>query len=85
MKNTFVMADVADRQVRCAFCGTNEARYIDELGNLVCGICPIKQGLDAIKLSDVSKLLRWARQIEHGGFMGGYSFGELRTIIGRKP
>lgn len=39
----------------CA-CG-NTARYIDEKGRLTCGICPIKNRLDSIKISDVGKLL----------------------------
>lgn len=42
-------------------CGENAARYINERGELCCGICPIKQGLDAIKLDDVPQLLGWAR------------------------
>jgi len=42
-------------------CGENAARYINERSELCCGICPIKQGLDAIKLDDVPQLLGWAR------------------------
>jgi hypothetical protein len=69
--------------MKCA-CGENEARYINERGELCCGICPLKQGLDSIKLGDVPALLKWARDVLAGGFMGGYSFGALRDIIGRK-
>lgn len=46
--------------VMCA-CGENAARYINSKGELCCGICPIKQGLDSIKLDDVPQLLGWAR------------------------
>ncbi len=69
--------------MKCS-CG-NDARYINERGELCCGICPIKEGIDSIKLGDVSNLLAWAREIQVGGFLGGDSFGALRSIIGRKP
>lgn len=65
-------------------CG-NDARYINELGELCCGVCPIAQGLDSIKLSDVPALLKWSRRVLEGGFMGGSSFEALRHILGRKP
>lgn len=39
----------------------NDARYVDQHGNLVCGICPIKAGDDSIKITDVPALLAWAR------------------------
>jgi hypothetical protein len=66
-------------------CGKNAARYITEYDSLVCGLCPIKYGIDAIKISDVAKLLRWARQVSEGGMMNGSSFEALRSIIGRHP
>lgn len=44
-------------------CG-NEARYINERGELCCSLCPLKEGLDSIKLNDVPKLLVWARRFE---------------------
>lgn len=72
----------------CADCGENEARYIDEYGRHVCGTCPIKGGLDAIKISDVPALLKWCRQVLRGGTMreqGGSSFQALREILGKKP
>jgi len=71
--------------MKCPYCEENEARYIDETSTFCCGVCPIKQGLDSIRVSDVSALLKWARAIDNGGFMDGYSFGALRNIIGRKP
>ena|ERR1044072_1819098 len=69
--------------MKCA-CG-NAGRYINERSEICCGICPIEQGLDSIKLSEVGTLLQWARAIDCGGFMNGDSFGALRSIIGRKP
>ena len=70
---------------RCARCEANQARYIDEIGFLVCGLCPITEGLDSIKIADVPQLLQWARDVLAGGFMDGYSFGKLREIIGSIP
>jgi hypothetical protein len=42
-------------------CG-NAARYMNERGELCCGICPLGEGLDSIKLAEVPKLLEWARK-----------------------
>jgi hypothetical protein len=69
----------------CARCEENQARYIDEVGLLVCGTCPVAGNFDSIRLADVPALLQWARKILEGGFMDGYSFGKLRTIVGRHP
>jgi hypothetical protein len=43
-------------------CG-NEPRYIDAHGKLVCGLCPIKEGVDSIRISQIPGLLRWARHV----------------------
>ena len=48
-------------EVLCSCGSGNAARYINEKGELCCGICPIKQGLDAIRVADVPQLLGWAR------------------------
>lgn len=72
---------VDDDGVRCE----NEARYIDEHGQLMCGTCPIRYGADSIKIGDVPALLAWARDVLDGGFMGGSSFQALRNIVQRKP
>ena len=45
--------------LECA-CG-NAARYLNERGQFCCATCPLKQGIDSIKLADVPKLLAWAR------------------------
>lgn len=45
-------------------CG-NAARYINTRGELCCGICPIKEGIDSIKLASVPELLRLARGLIH--------------------
>lgn len=41
---------------------TNAARYINARGELCCSICPVKEGIDSIKLDDVPKLLEWCRK-----------------------
>lgn len=64
---------------------SNEARYIDQWGRLVCGTCPVRDGDDAIKINDVPKLLAWCREVLCGGTTNGSSFEALRSIIGRKP
>ena len=80
-------------------CG-NAARYINERGELCCAICPIKQGLDAIRLSDVPRLLAFARKLlvgEDNPVIDGWQpdggpilqiikyRSELREIIGKGP
>lgn len=70
--------------MKCS-CEENEARYINELGELCCGVCPIEQGLDSIKLGDVPQLLKWSRAVLAGGLMNGSSFEALRNIVQRKP
>lgn len=56
--------------MNCA-CG-NAARYVTADGRFTCAICPIKEGVDSIRLADVPALLRWAR-----AFLGGPPPGEL--------
>ncbi len=63
---------------------TNEARYIDEHGQFMCGICPIKYGADSLRFEDVGRLIVWARNILDGGTMGGSTFRELSALIGAK-
>ena len=70
-------------------CG-NAARYINERGELCCGICPLKESLDSIKLADVPKLLAWARalQLRQQGSSIELSASELltlREIVQRRP
>jgi hypothetical protein len=74
----------------CA-CG-NDARYVDEDGQLTCGICPLIVGKDSIRLMDVPRLLKWARGVVGPGdvVMGEFllqpqGLSDLRSIIGRKP
>lgn len=68
-------------------CG-NTARYINERGELCCGTCPIAQRIDSIRLSDVPKLLAWAREYtarrEHDD-KRSVPVAQLQEIIGRKP
>lgn len=79
-------------------CG-NAARYINERGELCCAICPIKQGIDSIRLIDVPRLLAFARKLlvgEDAPVIDGWQPGgpilqitkyreELREIIGKPP
>ncbi len=44
--------------VRCG----NAARYVDAAGLLTCGICPIRFGLDSIKIASIPDLLVWCRR-----------------------
>lgn len=50
--------------MKCSYpgCG-NEPRYIDEHGELACGVCPVKAGADSIRITDVPKLVGWARDV----------------------
>jgi len=50
--------------MKCQFpgCG-NEVRYVDEHGRLTCGVCPAKANIDSIRISDVPKLVGWARDV----------------------
>jgi hypothetical protein len=73
-------------------CG-NAARYMNERGELCCGICPLKERIDSIKLADVPKLLAWARGLVDSCQEGGVErpvltyrlLGELIDIVQRKP
>ena len=64
-------------------CG-NAARYMNERGELCCSICPLKDGIDSIRLADVPELLAWARKFVnlHAEHPWQQS---LREIIGRRP
>lgn len=58
-------------------CG-NAARYVDQHGQLTCGICPLRAGDDSIKIADVPRLLAWARSL-------AAQHPDVLDIIGRKP
>jgi hypothetical protein len=69
-------------------CG-NAARYINERGELCCSLCPLKEGIDSIKLDDVPKLLAWARRLDERAetSLGVHAADvfDLRDIIQRAP
>lgn len=65
----------------CA-CG-NAARYINERGELCCGTCPVRDGLDSIRITDVGGLLAWAREVS--AELDEPRRHELQSMIGRKP
>jgi hypothetical protein len=64
-------------------CG-NAARYMNARGELCCSLCPLKEGIDSIKLDDVPSLLAWARKFinlhpDHPWHQS------LREIVQRQP
>lgn len=73
----------------CA-CG-NVARYVDDRGLLTCGTCPIREGRDSVRISDVPALLAWCRghlSTPGDGVVPSNrrpSADDLRAILGRKP
>jgi hypothetical protein len=73
--------------MKCRFACGNEARYIDEFGMFVCGTCPIKEGVDSIRVADVGPLLKLVR--EYTTYIDSISsrdfIEQARSLIGRKP
>lgn len=60
-------------------CG-NSARYITARGELSCSLCPLRERVDSVRISDVPKLLAWVR----GHLENGWSDPEdARLIVGR--
>lgn len=47
----------------CSHACGNEARYINQNGELTCAICPLRRGEDSIRLIDVPSLLEWSRYV----------------------
>jgi len=71
-------------ELKCE-CG-NAARYIDDHGEFCCGICPIKNGRDSIRISDVPRLLGWSRiTIEY--MKGGHipAGDSIQAMLGQRP
>lgn len=80
----------ADESSTLCACG-NHARYVDEDGQLTCAICPLRAGKDSIRLADVPRLLKWARDVvgPSSGVVGERvlrheELSALRSIIGRR-
>jgi hypothetical protein len=65
-------------------CGENAARYMNERGELCCSLCPLKEGVDSIKLDDVPKLLAWARSAQVRGIDVAH-MDALNDIVQRRP
>lgn len=65
----------------CAYrgCG-NDARYVNDRGELCCATCPLKASDDSIRLSNVPALLAWARR--YARYLDATP-SELRSIIGK--
>lgn len=70
--------------VLCKTCSQNAARYMNERGELCCATCPLKEGVDSIKLDDVSKLLVWARSALVRG-VDAKHLEALADIVQRRP
>lgn len=79
------MIGIEDVHCRCG----NHARYINARGELCCSLCPLRDGIDSIRLADVPKLLAWARKRVRGldspGAPTEHALSELRDIIQRGP
>ncbi len=71
-------------KIMTCVCG-NEARYVDESGALTCAICPIRTGVDSIKIGSVPALLFWCRQLLQDSEDIGSRLVRLREIVGRLP
>lgn len=84
--------------VKCK-CG-NDARYVNEHGELCCSLCPLKEKIDSIQLAKVAPLLAWCRDLlalEHkeeirdgnysnyGSYVLNICVPHLRDIIQRHP
>ena len=62
----------ADEAPALCACG-NHARYVDEDGRLTCALCPLRAGKDSIRLADVPRLLKWARDVVGLNSVVGYA------------
>ena len=77
--------------MKCATLGCdNTARYINARGELCCGLCPIKQGIDSIRIYDVPELLVLVRRITDEIGQGqlwhkSERAHELLRVIGLRP
>jgi hypothetical protein len=76
--------------VTCA-CG-NAARYVAADGRLTCALCPIRDGVDSVRLADVPALLAAARsviEIARSPFdllaRVDVVAADLRALLGRPP
>jgi hypothetical protein len=80
--------------VTCA-CG-NAARYVAADGRLTCALCPLRDGVDSVRLSDVPALLALARRfLDATRSLSWLSIpkldavdavaGEMRALLGRPP
>jgi hypothetical protein len=63
----------------CA-CG-NAARYVNARGELCCGTCPLKEGIDSVKIRAIPDLLAWVRSYLRGD--DRQTDQVLREIIGK--
>lgn len=72
-----------DPPMKCVYTNcSNEARYITAVGN-TCALCPIRYGIDSIRMSNVPALLAWCRTYldEHPERRADRD--ALRAIIGK--
>lgn len=46
-------------------CG-NDARYVNARSELTCGLCPLKEKIDSIRVSDVAPFLAWIVLVLNG-------------------
>lgn len=72
--------------IKCAFedCD-NEARYVNMNGALCCGTCPVKHGIDSVRITDVHKIAAWIRDVVSEGTVTVDAFDEITALIGTWP
>lgn len=63
----------------CA-CG-NTARYLDTTGKLCCSLCPLKEKVNSISLSDVPALIEWILKVYADPFEWLVFRKELAAVI----
>jgi len=60
-------------------CG-NEGRYITARGEISCAICPLKDRVDSVRISDIPEVLAWLRSYLSGKPLGDHL---LRSYLGK--
>ena len=60
-------------------CG-NSARYITARGEFTCSLCPLRERVDSVRISDVPALLAWVRGFIEYGWSDPQN---MRELLGR--
>lgn len=62
---------------------SNEARYVNARGELCCAICPLKEGIDSIRIREIPLVLKYLRNMIQNDGRATYPW--LCELIGREP